>query len=354
LTSHGDTSSTLKDPESVTESNQIQSRKMTKAENRYSRRIPRSSPDSFEDVDETGYKAMGAAEEAEDADYRSHALDSASESFEYGADSLDGERRRRLLSSETAESGLSSSEYDMSDSEDKPDSAISTTSSAYAGPLRDLNSPMDDASEAEALRLLLQAMTDLEKSFVFSSTLWNIILACGMCASCALFLSQGLWATGRVVVSHLYDASNTFLAANLLATFLFIFYPRKSLVMLWAAFLGVSLALQNILPPLILTRFLVSSPAALGGSKPGHWLGGLFCVQNACALFTLKFLFPFFTENILSSIGAFYVLVGALVFGVNLKYVQRIGEKEEELGFLRCGLDAHGGLPGGPNSELAE
>ncbi|CAD7944485.1 unnamed protein product [Amoebophrya sp. A120] len=72
------------------------------------------------------------------------------------------------------------------------------------------------------------------------------------------------------LITKLYsDVGNNLLCANLLLPFLFTSYPLKFFLYCWAASLGLCLAMQLCLPPLIVTRFVDSNSLPNGNGEEG-------------------------------------------------------------------------------------
>eukprot|EP00392_Amoebophrya_sp_AT5.2_P017418 g17769.t1 len=201
-----------------------------------------------------------------------------------------------------------------------------------------------------------QPLTDDSKlSYAFTSSFAYLLLFAALLGCVLLYRITD---EGHYLISRIYsDVGNNLFSANLFLPFLFATYPLKLLLNAYALSLGLCLAVQLVLPPLLVTRFV--SPNALSvmaGNSRSRYLAGLLWTQNLAFLAAKHagtFLYTstgMLVDLAAGSYAAVFVCFAAVLFAVNLLLAGTIAAKEEELTRVKMGLlesVAPGGVDGG-------
>ena len=92
---------------------------------------------------------------------------------------------------------------------------------------------------------------NVQRSYRFSAQVFGLMSLAAIAGSLLLFCTSF---AESLVVAKLFDVANNLLSANLLLTFLFVVWPLRRGILVWAVVCGFLWSLQSVLPLVLVTR----------------------------------------------------------------------------------------------------
>lgn len=145
-------------------------------------------------------------------------------------------------------------------------------------------------------------------------------------------------------ISRVYDASLNMQSGLLLLAIVWLFYPYYSVVVVWAGALGACFAVHQVVPYVMVTKYLVTSNTILLKKLGGRYMGYL-SFFNSLALYVAVDVMVLVYEGLYPSYALMFMICGFTLFLVNFASRRKLQGKEEEVFLMRFGLAESLGEP---------